>query len=216
MDVIYGMSERKETPLGIVAVLVFIVAMDILFFYSLSSSVLMQGDLSTLLSFSQENLLVWFDVLFSLLSLGIIPYGFLRRKNSSRYFAMVYLGYALLRSLLSIWIVGDKNIGFLLFTGFVVCELYLFTSSVTNYFMNITTAIVPVEAAKGYSYGPYILYTEQVRLKNGRNQVIYFFSKHLPKSGTATTLPQGYHLEVSNRSGLPYLKKDPDAFPIAS
>jgi hypothetical protein len=216
MDVFCGMSERKDIPLGIVAVLVFVVAMDILFFYSLGSSVLTQGGLSTLLSFSQENLLVWFDVLFSLLSLGIIPYGFLKHKSFAWYFAMVYLCYALLRSLLSIWMVGDRNIGFLLFAGFVVCDLYLFTTSVKKYFTTITTAIVPVESAQEYTYGPYTLYTELVHLKNGRNQVIYFFSKHLPKSGTATTLPQGYHVEVSKRSGLPYLKKDPDAFPIAS
>ncbi len=210
------MSERKETPLGIVAVLIFIIAMDLLFFYSFGTTYLMQGDLSTLVSFSQDNLLVWFDVLFSLLSMLIIPYGFLKRKSFARYFAMVYLSYALLRSLLSIWMTGDKNIGFLLFTLFVISLLYLFSSSVKNYFMNITTAIVPADAAKEFTYGPYTLYTELVRLKNGKNQVIYFFCKHLPKSGSPTPMPAGYHVEISTRSGLPYLKKDPDAFPIAS
>jgi hypothetical protein len=87
---------------------------------------------------------------------------------------------------------------------------------VKKYFGNTTMAIVPVEIVKEYTYGLYTLYTELVQLKNGKNQIIYFFSKKTPKSGTPTTLPKGYHVEVSERSGLPYLKKDPDAISTPS
>ncbi|KYK21809.1 hypothetical protein AYK25_07875 [Thermoplasmatales archaeon SM1-50] len=68
-------------------------------------------------------------------------------------------------------------------------------------------AIVPSELIKEYTYGFYTLYSKLVRLKNGKNQIIYFFSKRKPKSGTPTTLPEGFEVEVSSRSGLPYLKK---------
>ncbi|MBN1860044.1 MAG: hypothetical protein JW840_01130 [Candidatus Thermoplasmatota archaeon] len=68
-------------------------------------------------------------------------------------------------------------------------------------------AIIPSETKTEFTYGLYTLYSELVRLKNGKNQVIYFFSKRKPKSGTPTLLPEGFDVEVSSRSGLPYLKK---------
>ena len=122
---------------------------------------------------------------------------------------MVYLGYSLLRSLLYISMTGEKTIGYLVFALCILALLYLFTTSVKNYFGSITMAIVPVEIPKEYTFGLYTLYTELVHLKNGKNQVIYFFSKKTPKSGTPTILPEGYHVKVSDRSGLPYLKKKP-------
>ncbi|MBN2599724.1 MAG: hypothetical protein JXA75_04210 [Candidatus Thermoplasmatota archaeon] len=75
---------------------------------------------------------------------------------------------------------------------------------------------MPSETVTEYTYGLYTLYSKLVHLKNGKNQLIYFFSKNPPKSGTPTTLPQGYHVQVSDRSGLPYLKKDPEAFSVSS
>lgn len=211
------MSERKEAPIGIIVFLIFIVLIDVVFLYHLGNTLMaMNGDLTTFLTVSHDNILMWIDVLFVILSLMIIPYGFLKRKNSARIFAFVFLSYSVLRTILYIFMTGEKNIGYLLFALFVLSLLYLFTTSVKNYFGNITTAIVPVEIAKEYTYGLYTLYTELVHLRNGKNQVIYFFSKKTPKSGTTTSLPEGYHVEVSKRSGLPYLKKDPDAFPTAS
>ena len=210
------MNERKETPLGIIVFLAFIIGIDGIFFYYLGTTVLSKGGLSTVLSFSQENLLTWFDMLLSFLSLIIIPYGFLKRKSAARFYAMVFLSYSLLRSFLFISMTGEKNIGFLLFALFIISLLYLFSSSIKEYFSYSIAAPVPIEPVKVYTYGLYTLYTELVHLKNGKNQIIYFFSKHQPKSGTPSALPAGYHVEVSDRSGLPYLKKDPSAFPTAS
>jgi hypothetical protein len=103
---------------------------------------------------------------------------------------------------------GEKLIGFLLLVLFVISMMYLLSSPVKRYFRRISEAIVPVEILKEYTYGLYTLYTELVRLKNGKNQIIYFFSKRKPKSGTPTTLPDGFQVEISKRSGLPYLKKE--------
>ena len=111
---------------------------------------------------------------------------------------------------------GEKTVGFLVFIVVVVLLMYLLMSSVTDYFRYPPTAIMPSETVTEYRYGLYILYSKLVHLKNGKHQLIYFFSKRPPKSGTPTTLPQGFHVQVSERSGLPYLKKDPEAFAVSS
>lgn len=58
-----------------------------------------------------------------------------------------------------------------------------------------------------YEKNGYELYTRKVKLKGGRDQVIYFFSKRKPKSGSKTDLPGGYVVGINKRTGLPYLKK---------
>ena len=58
-----------------------------------------------------------------------------------------------------------------------------------------------------YTYEGWTLYCKDVKLKGGKIQTIYFFSKRRPKSGTPCNLPDGYKVEVNKRTGLPYLKK---------
>lgn len=58
-----------------------------------------------------------------------------------------------------------------------------------------------------YTHNGWTLYTRDVKLKGGRNQTIYFFSKRSPKSGKPCELPAGYAVGVNKRTGLPYLKK---------
>jgi hypothetical protein len=58
-----------------------------------------------------------------------------------------------------------------------------------------------------YSYNGWTLYTRDVKLKGGRNQTIYFFSKRSPKSGTPCERPFGYLIGINTRTGLPFLKK---------
>ena len=58
-----------------------------------------------------------------------------------------------------------------------------------------------------YQYEGWTLYTRDVKLKGGRNQTIYFFSKRQPKSGTPCDKPANYSVGVNKRTGLPYLKK---------
>lgn len=168
----------------------------------------LNGSLRSFLSFSLDSIVMWIDVFLTILSLIIIPYGFVKRKNSARLFAVVFLFYALLRIILYISTTGEKTIGYLLFVLLILALMYLLMSSVKQYFGRITMAIVPTEIITQYTYGLYTLYTELVHLRNGKNQIIYFFSKKTPKSGVPTTLPDGYHVEVSKRSGMPFLKKE--------
>lgn len=58
-----------------------------------------------------------------------------------------------------------------------------------------------------YTYEGWTLYTRDVKLKGGRNQTIYFFSKKSPKSGKPCDKPANYTVGVNKRTGLPYLKK---------
>ena len=169
----FFMNERKETPTGILVFVFFIIVLDALSFFHLGNT-LMTGDLPMFLTFSQDNILMWMDVFLTLLSLIIIPYGFLKRKNSARIFAMVFLSYALLRTILYLSMTGERTIGYILFSLLVISLLYLFTTSVKKYFGNTTMAIVPVEIVKEYTYGLYTLYTELVQLKNGKNQIDLF------------------------------------------
>ena len=63
-----------------------------------------------------------------------------------------------------------------------------------------------------YHFGEYSLYARDVVLKNDNGtQRIYFFAKNTPKSGAPAPLPNGYRVEVSQRTGMPLLRKDPTA-----
>ncbi|MDD5502522.1 MAG: hypothetical protein PHH26_03540 [Candidatus Thermoplasmatota archaeon] len=74
--------------------------------------------------------------------------------------------------------------------------------------------IVP-EPSGPFEYKGYVLHTKSVALKGGRQQRIYFFSKHAPHSGTPCAMPEGYVVGVNNRTGLPYLKKASGATALA-
>ena len=188
--------------------IVFIFVLDILFFIYLGYSIIYtEGDFSEFLSFSTFSIMMWLDFIFAILSLLIIPYGFMKRKNWARFFAILFLLISISRVLQYILMTGEKTIGFLLFVLFVVSIMYLLMTPVKKYFGIISMAIVSSETRAEYTYGLYTLYSEVVRLKNGKNQVIYFFSKKKPKSGTPAAFPDGFEVEVSTRSGLPYLKK---------
>jgi hypothetical protein len=203
------MRDRKEFPIGIVLFIIFIIVLDAVYlFYLTTSLMLANGDLTTFLSVSLSSIVMWIDVFLTVLSLIIISYGFIKRKNWARLYAFVFLSWSIFRTIVYISTTGEKIIGFLLLVLFVTSMMYLLSSPVKRYFGKITMAIVPSEIVKEYTYGLYTLYTELVHLKNGKNQIIYFFSKRKPKSGTPTTLPDGYQVEVSKRSGLPYLKKE--------
>lgn len=61
-----------------------------------------------------------------------------------------------------------------------------------------------------YHFGEYTLHSREVVLRNDNGtQKIYFFAKNEPKSGAPCPLPNGYKVEVSPRTGMPLLRKDP-------
>ncbi len=58
-----------------------------------------------------------------------------------------------------------------------------------------------------YKIGEYTLYTKEVKLRGGRKQRIYFFSKKKPENAIPCSLPEGYEVKINERTGLPFLKK---------
>jgi len=63
------------------------------------------------------------------------------------------------------------------------------------------------ERFMAYTHDGWTLYTRDVKLKGGRIQTIYFFSKRTPKSGKPCDKPANMVVGVNKRTGLPYLKK---------
>jgi hypothetical protein len=202
------MMERKKPPVGILLFIVFIIVLDVAYLFSLGYSLMfVDGDLTTFLSFSIVSIVMLIDVLLVFLSLIIIPYGFIKRKNWAQIYALVFLFWSAFETIRYIVMTGEKIICFFLFVMFVLFVMYLLMSSVKIYFKKSSMAIVPSEETKEYKYNDYTLYSKLVRLKNGKLQLIYFFSKRKPKSGTPSALPNGFEVRVNKRSGLPYLKR---------
>lgn len=52
----------------------------------------------------------------------------------------------------------------------------------------------------------YYLHTRDVKLKNGRVQRIYFFARDV-RSGSLDSVPAGYQVVETKRTGMPVLKK---------
>jgi hypothetical protein len=200
------MIERKKPPIGILLFVILMIVLGITYLFYLTYSLMfVDGYLTTFLSFSIVSIVKWIDFLLVILSLIIIPYGFIKRKNWARIYAFVFLFWSAFETIMYIVMTGEKNICFLLFVAYVSFIMYLLMSPVERYFKKSSTAIVPSEETKEYKYNDYTLYSKLVRLKNGKLQIIYFFSKRKPKSGTPIALPNGYQVGVNKRSGLPYL-----------
>jgi hypothetical protein len=108
---------------------------------------------------------------------------------------MFYLLWGLLWGFWGIIIGNNFILHLLLIIFYIIGFYYLTTETVKKYFIQI------------FKYGKYILYTRYVKLKSGRELPIFFFSSHIPKSGTPTTLPNGYEIRKNPRSNMPYLKK---------
>lgn len=52
----------------------------------------------------------------------------------------------------------------------------------------------------------YYLHSKEVRLRSGRNQVIYYFAK-IAGPDAINGIPQGFRVVENSRTGLPILKK---------
>jgi hypothetical protein len=202
------MREKKEFPIGILVFIAFIIVLGAASVVSLAYSLLFGDDyLTTFLSFSIFSIVMWIEVSLTILSLVIIPYGFVKRKNWARIYALVFLSWSAFAAMEYLAMTGEKIIYFPLFVIDVVFVMYLLQSSVKRYFGILSLAIVPSEIQNEFTYGNYTLYSKLVRLKNGKTQIIYFFCKGKPKSGSPIPFPSGFEVEVSKRSGLPFLKK---------
>ena len=201
--------ERKEVPRGIIACIIFIVALDVFYLSSLGYHLMVGKEyLPAFLSMSILSFIRWIEAILAVLSLVIIPYGFLRRNNGARTYAFVFLAWSALEAIATMALAGEKTIRFPLLVLSILLITYLLMSSVKQYFRRTATTVIPSKTTDEYTYGDYTLYSRRVRLKNKKTQVIYYFSKHKPRSGTPARFPAGFEVRTSKRSGLPYLKRN--------
>ena len=201
--------ERKEVPTGIIVFIIFIITLDVFYLYYLGYYLLfVHGYLHTFLSLSLLSIIMWIDVVLTVLSLIIIPYGFITRKQGARTYAFVFLAWSTLGAIAYMALTGEKIIRFPLLILYVLFMTYLLMSSVKRYFGTSPPADAPSETMKEYTYRGYTLYSKLVQLKNKKTQIIYYFSKRKPKSGTPARFPHGFEVQTSKRSGLPYLRRN--------
>lgn len=67
------------------------------------------------------------------------------------------------------------------------------------------------DSDEAYVHDGYTLYSRPVELTTGKTQQIYFFAKSQPKSGEPSAMPDGYEVGVSEKTGLPFLRKASNA-----
>jgi hypothetical protein len=196
------MRDLRETPLGILLFVAFIIILDVVYFLYLGYLVLyVEGYSAVLLGFSFLSLVMWIDIFLTVGSLVIVPYGFFKALNWARLYALVFLTWSAFGAITYILSTGEIFVRYLLFVLYVLFVVYLLMSHTKRYFKR------GYEEHKIFHYGEYTLYSTDVKLRGGRIQTIYFFSKKLPEKGRPTQKPQGYIVEVNKRTGLPYLKK---------
>lgn len=53
----------------------------------------------------------------------------------------------------------------------------------------------------------YYLHGKHVTLQNGRKQQIFFFAREEKGGEALDAVPDGYHIQENERTGLPFLKK---------
>ena len=125
----------------------------------------------------------------------LIFYGFFQRKEWTLIFSKLFVGWSM------IWPVWGILVGLNLAEQIVLLLIYIFLILLLN------TSLIKEHFVKVFRFGKYTLYKRDVELKSGKRLTIYFFSEGTPKSGTPTTMPEGYKVEVNERSKMPYLKK---------
>jgi len=57
------------------------------------------------------------------------------------------------------------------------------------------------------TYDGWKLYKRVITLKEGKQQLVYIFSKRIPEKYTPCDLPEDYTFGVNKRTGFPYLKR---------
>ena len=188
----------REAPIGISLFLIFLIALEIYYFlYSFICHGMFKHYGYTLGGLSPPHIvLLLFLYALIAVSLVLITYGFLGRKLWAKKFTIVFLVWATLWPIWGLIIVNNVVEHFILLVIYIVSIAYIMSASyVKEYFITIC------------KYGDWTLYKRTVTLLSGKTLTIYFFSKKEPKSGTPTSMPQGYIVKINKRSNMPYLKK---------
>lgn len=197
------MTETRDIPIGIWLFVIFIIVFDLYYFYLLFT----QGPHFLLFASSIPSPVMWINVLLTIISLFVIPYGFLKGRNWARIFALVFILWSAFLAIAMIIVRWKIIEHYLLFVIYVVMVMYLLMSPVKRYFGKTDASWLSRKEDNVYQYGEYTLYSKDVKLRSGRIQTIYFFSRKTPVSGRPCNKPDNFIVNINPKSGMPYLKK---------
>jgi len=204
------MEKIRDIPLGIklctAALILFIIYYYISqLIYPLYTEVITY---SWFFSFTTLNILFWIDVILTIVLLYAVTIGFYRLKNWARLYTIFYLFVSSLGALAMIYYFNWKIFEwYLYFVLYVILIMYLNMSYVKTYFIKGTDSVFPKRKERIYRHGEYTLYTMDVKLRSGKTQTIYFFSKKIPEHGIPCDVPNDYTVGTNSKTGMPFLKK---------
>jgi hypothetical protein len=203
------MEKIRNIPVGIKLFTVVLVLFIIYYYvsqliYPLYTDVITY---SWFFSFTTLNILFWIDVILTIVLLYAVTIGFYKAKNWARLYAIFYLFLSSLGALLMIYFRWKIFEWYLYFVFYLILIMYLNMSNVKTYFKKSTNLGIPKRKERIYRHGEYTLYTIDVKLRSGKTQNIYFFSKKIPEHGIPCDKPNDYTVGINSKTGMPFLKK---------
>jgi hypothetical protein len=204
------MEKIRNIPVGIKLFIAVILIFKLYYYvsqliYPLYTDVITN---SWFFSFTTLNLLFWIDAILTIILLYAVTIGFYRLKNWARLYTIFYLFISSLGALAMIYYFNWKIFEwYLYFVLYVVLIMYLNMSNVKTYFIKGNDSVVPKRKEHVYRHGEYTLYTTEVKLRSGKTQNIYFFSKKIPEHGKPCDIPNDYTIGINSKTGMPFLKK---------
>ena len=196
------MRNLKDIPFSIWTFIIVIIGFIFFYFYLL----LIEGPYSILLSNSYMSVVMWIDIILTIILLFVVPYGFINRKNWARYFTLAYILYSSFWAVIMIYIRYEIILHYIWLVIYVFLIMYLLLSKTSEYFTGVES-IKPHKDGHVFHYGEYTLYSKDVKFRGGRIQKIYFFSRKLPENSMPCDIPENMAVGVNKRTGMPYLKK---------
>ena len=193
----------SNVPLGISSFIIFLIALEIVYFHSFLTGGIFShyGNTLTNLTSIEKPVILAALLVITAIALIIVTHGFLHRRTWARKFAIFFIIWASIWPIWGLLIENQVLLHTIMLVLYLLIFMYLMSSHVKHYFRAI------------FRHGIWTLYKKEVILKSGKTQIIHFFSKKTPKSGTPTHMPDGYEVQVSDRSNMPYLqKRGPHAF----
>ena len=161
--------------------------------------------------------LIWIILILSIISIPVIPYGFLKRKKWGLIYAFLVSIIYTSVSIILLVSTGNIIIWYPLFILTFLSLISLVLSSTRQHFrpieeveekrVEIDEELLEETEEEAYKHGEFTLYKKMVPMKSGSTRVFYFFSKGVSDKGVPCSLPEGYEVHINKKSGVPYLKK---------
>jgi len=202
------MIKIKDRPLGIWLFAVVIIIFNLYYWYPVYTGTWPFFHL--IFTFSRLAFLFWSSIILTIIELYAVTYGFYNAKNWARLYEIGYLSYSSFWAILFMFVVRKQVIEhYIYFVLYVILIMYLLMSFTKEYFGKKEKPVSLRGGEDVYRYGEYTLYSSNVKLRSGRIQKIYFFSKKkTPKAGRPSSKPDNYIVNVNPKTGMPYLKKE--------